>query len=132
LAVWLARRGWEVNRSRLAVFGLCAAITAFCAVIPWIRDPWILGLLLMVIGAGALGMFPIYHTFTQDISGAHQGRITGIASVAAWVIPAQAQRLFGWMADRTGSFDLGLVAAGFLPLVAWLALRFGWGQDRPR
>lgn len=75
---------------------------------------------------------PIYHTYTQDISGRHQGRITGIASVAAWVIPAQAQRLFGWMADRTGSFDLGLVAAGLLPLVAWLALRFAWGQHRGR
>lgn len=114
------------------VFGLCAAITGLCVLIPWIRDPWVLGLLLMVIGAGALGMFPIYHTYTQDISGRHQGRITGIASVAAWVIPAQAQRLFGWLADRTGSFDLGLVAAGLLPLVAWLALRFAWGQNRDR
>lgn len=132
LAVWLARKGWEVNRARMAVFGGCALITALCAVIPWVREPWALGALLMIIGAGALGMFPIYHTFTQDISGTHQGRITGIASVAAWVIPAQAQRLFGWLADRTGSFDIGLVAAGFLPLVAWLALRVGWGHDRSR
>jgi ACS family hexuronate transporter-like MFS transporter len=132
LAVWLARRGYGVNRSRLLVFGLCSLLCVLCALIPVISEDWLLAIILMIIGAGALGMFPIYHAYTQDISGAHQGRITGIASVAAWVIPAQAQPFFGWLADRTGSFHTGLVAAGFLPLVAWLALAVGWGRESPK
>ncbi|MGI8603302.1 MAG: MFS transporter [Verrucomicrobiales bacterium] len=130
LAVWLARRGQPVDRARLMVFGGCAVLCALCALVPWLGPGWPLLAVLMTAGAGALGLFPIYHSFTQDISGRHQGRITGIASVAAWIIPAQAQRLFGLLADRTGSFDTGLVIAAFLPLVAWLTLSVGWGQNR--
>jgi hypothetical protein len=85
----------------------------------------------MVAGAGVLGLFPIYHAFTQDISGRHQGRITGITGVAAWLAPAPAQRLFGFVADRTGSFDAGLIAAAFLPLMAWLTLVLAWGPRSP-
>jgi ACS family hexuronate transporter-like MFS transporter len=138
LAVWLARKGWTVHRARLLVFGGCGLLCALCALIPVLGGGWPLAIVLMVIGAGALGLFPIYHAYTQDISGAHQGRITGIASVAAWVTPAVAQPFFGWLADRTGSFDTGLVAAGFLPLLAGFALLIGWkdawtkaGADHP-
>jgi ACS family hexuronate transporter-like MFS transporter len=126
LAVRLARRGWTVHGARVAVFGGCGVAVALCAFVPALQTPWMLGALLLVIGGGALGMFPLYHAFTQDLSGPHQGRITGIASVAAWILPALAQPLFGGLADRTGSFDTGLVAAGFLPLVAWLAIWIGW------
>jgi ACS family hexuronate transporter-like MFS transporter len=126
MAVWLTRRGCTVHGARLLVFGTCGLLCALCALIPWLPPGWPLGVVLMVIGAGALGLFPIYHAYTQDISGTHQGRITGIASVAAWIMPALAQPLFGWLADRTGSFDAGLVAAGFLPLLAGFALAVGW------
>ena len=88
-------------------------------------------IVLMIAGAGALGLFPIYHAFTQDISGNRQGRITGIASVAAWILPAWAQRGFGWLADTTGSFNTGFIAAAFLPLLAAFILVFGWGRDTP-
>jgi hypothetical protein len=74
-------------------------------------------------------LFPIYHAFTQDISGNRQGRITGIASVAAWILPAWAHRGFGWLADATGSFNAGFIAAAFLPLVAAFILVIGWGRD---
>jgi ACS family hexuronate transporter-like MFS transporter len=130
LAVWLAKRGRSVDGARLIVFGGCAVLCALIALAPWLGTGWLLSVVLMIAGAGALGLFPIYHAFTQDISGRHQGRITGIASVAAWLAPAPAQRLFGFVADRTGSFDAGLVIAAFLPIVAWLTLTLGWGQNR--
>ena len=82
-------------------------------------------------GAGALGVFPIYHAFTQDLSARHQGKITGLAGVVAWVLPAQAQKLFGSLADRTHSFDLGLVLAAFLPLLAALPLSWWWEKKEP-
>ena len=131
LAVWLARRGQTVDRARLIVFGGCAALCALIALAPWLGTGWLLSAVLMIAGAGALGLFPIYHAFTQDISGRHQGRITGIAGVAAWLAPAPAQRLFGFVADRTGSFDAGLVMAAFLPIIAWLTLALGWGRQSP-
>jgi ACS family hexuronate transporter-like MFS transporter len=84
---------------------------------------------LSLAGAGALGVFPLYHAFTQDISASHQGKITGVAGVAAWLVPAQIQKLFGVLADRTGSFDLGLALAGFLPLLAVIPLWLFWNRS---
>jgi ACS family hexuronate transporter-like MFS transporter len=82
--------------------------------------------LLSVAGAGALGVFPIYHAFTQDISSEHQGKITGLAGVTAWIIPSFLQKGFGWLADRTGSFDLGFALAGLLPLIAVIPIWLSW------
>jgi MFS transporter, ACS family, hexuronate transporter len=129
LAVWLARRGMGVTRSRLIVFSGCGMLCAAFALAPWLDGGAPLMIVLMIAGAGALGLFPIYHAFTQDISGARQGRITGIASVAAWILPSFAQRGFGWLADRTGSFNTGLVLAAFLPMVAAAILVIGWSES---
>ena len=86
--------------------------------------------MLLAAGAGALGVFPIYHAFTQDISAEHQGKITGIAGVAAWILPAKAQQLFGALADHLGSFDRGLALAACLPLLTVVPLWFFW-NDTP-
>ena len=126
LAVWLVKRGWTVHGSRVLVFALCGAACALCALVPLLGRGWMLLALLLLAGAGALGVFPIYHAFTQDLSAEHQGKITGIAGVAGWVVPAQAQKLFGALADRLGSFDRGIVLASGLPLLAALILWLFW------
>lgn len=129
LAVWLARRHRSVHAARVLVFAGCALLCALCGLVPWLGAGTALLLVLALAGAGALGVFPLYHAFTQDISGAHQGKITGVAGLAAWLIPAQMQKLFGLLADRTGSFDLGLALAGFLPLLAVLPLWLFWKES---
>lgn len=126
LTLWLVKRGWSVHASRVGVFAGCAALTALTTMVPLLPKGWALGAVLLCVGAGILGLFPIYHALTQDISPAHQGKVTGIASVAAWLFAPPAQKLFGWMVDRTHSYDLGLVVAGWLPLLALLALVVLW------
>lgn len=126
LAVWLGRRRLSVHAARLVVFAGCGALCGACALTPLLEKGWPLLGVLLLAGAGALGVFPIYHAFTQDLSARHQGKITGIAGVVAWVLPAQAQKLFGSLADRTHSFDLGLALAAFLPLLAALPLWWWW------
>jgi MFS transporter, ACS family, hexuronate transporter len=131
LAVWLGKRYLSVHTARVAVFALCGLLCATCALTPLLDKGWLLLTVFMLAGAGALGVFPLYHAFTQDISARHQGKITGLAGVVAWVIPAQAQKFFGRLADWTQSFDIGLVLAAFLPLIAVIPLWLFWNRGDP-
>jgi MFS transporter, ACS family, hexuronate transporter len=126
LAAWLAKRRLGVHTARLVVFFACGLLCATSLFVPLLDRGPLLLVVLAIVGAGALGVFPLYHAFTQDVSGAHQGKITGIAGVVTWLVTAQLQRLFGVLVDRTGSFDAGLALAGLLPLVAVIPLWLFW------
>jgi len=106
-------------------------LSALALSIPGLAAGWCLLGVLLVVGAGSLGVFPIYHAFSQDISAQHQGKITGIAGIAAWAFAPPAQKLFGRLIDRTRSFDTGLVIAGLLPLAAFAVLWLFWRTPNP-
>lgn len=126
--IWLFRRGWGIHGARQTVFLGCALLSALTlALVPLPRGPLLLGGLLCV-GAGALGVFPIYHALTQDISRRHQGMVSGIGGVAAWAL-SPAQKYFGRLVDRTGSFDLGFAVIGCLPLLAFVVLWLFWPKE---
>ena len=126
LALWWVKRGMPVHRSRMLVFFGCALICASSLLIPVLPKGWILLTVLLLVAAGSLGVFPIYHALTQDISAHHQGKVTGVAGVAAWAISPPAQKFFGRLVDKTGSFDVGLAVAGCMPLVAFAVLALFW------
>ena len=131
LTLWLVRRGRSVYGSRSLVFFGCAALSALTVPAALLPRGWPLLLVLLVVGAGALGLFPIYHALTQEISTAHQGKVTGITGVAAWILSSPGQTLFGRLVDRTHSFDLGLAVTGLLPLLASVALWSFWNPREP-
>lgn len=125
-AVWLAGRGMRVHGARTTVFAVCTVLCGAGMLIPWMNAGAALLVLLALMAAGALGVFPLYHAFTQELPASHQGRITGIAGVVGWIAPAQAQQAFGWLADRTKSYDVGLALAGMLPCLALLLIALFW------
>jgi ACS family hexuronate transporter-like MFS transporter len=132
LTLWLVnKRGFTVTRSRIAAFGACSLVSAVAIFLPLLQRGPLLLIALLLIGAGALGVFPIYHAFTQDLSREHQGKVTGVASIAAWGF-SQAQTTFGRYIDRTHSFDLGLVIAGLMPLAAFLVLLMFWRDPQQK
>ena len=135
LTLWLCRRGASVHTARCVVFLGCASLAALTVVAAFLPKGWLLLGLLLLVGAGALGVFPIYHAFTQDLTRHHQGMVTGVAGIAAWA-PSLAQKFYGRLVDQTGSFDLGFAVAGCLPLLAFAALWLLWPKpaqgDKPR
>ena len=131
-AWWLAGRGMSVKWSRVATFAVCCALCLALLAVPALSGGPLLLAVFLVAGAGALGMFPIYYSFTQDISRHHQGLVTGVASFFAWVASARFQKLFGQLADQTQSYSVGLAAAGGVTVVALLAWALLWPADRPR
>ena len=128
LALWLVAPGTQVYRVRMAVFFGCALMSATSLLIPVLPRGWMLLAVLLLVAAGSLGVFPIYHAFTQDISAHHQGKVTGIAGIAAWGFSPPGQKFFGRIVDQTGSFDAGLAIAGCMPLVAFGALLMFWNR----
>ena len=85
---------------------------------------------LGLMGAGALGVFPLYHAFTQDLPASRQGLVTGLAGLAGWIAPSLAHEALGRLKTATGSYDAGLVVAGLLPCVPLALLAWAW-RRRP-
>ncbi len=131
-ATWLARSGRTVPGARLMVFGVCAAACALGAVLPALPTGPVLLVVLGLMAAGALGVFPLYHAFTQDLPSTRQGLVTGMAGVAGWVSPALAHEALGRLTATTGSYDAGLAVAGMLPLAPLALLAWAWRKRAPR
>jgi ACS family hexuronate transporter-like MFS transporter len=132
LTLWLhGKKGLSVNGARKLGFAICAALSALTLFIPLVPRGPILLLLLLLVGAGALGVFPIYHAFTQDISREHQAKVTGAAGVAGWLL-SPAQKYYGRLIDKTGSFDLGFALAGCMPMFAFIFIAALWEPRRKR
>lgn len=129
-SLWLARRGLSVHRSRLRSFLGCALLTACTTLASFLpHGPALLGTLL-IAGAGALGVFPCYYALTQELSASRQGLVSGLTGVFAWAFSAPAHKLFGRVVDRTGSFDLGLALAGWLPMTAFIVIALFWPKSQ--
>lgn len=129
LTATLNGRGWTVNGSRLLVFGLCAVLVAMGGLIPWLPKGNMLLTVLLVVGAGALGLFPCYYSLSQELTKTHQGKVTGLLGTVAWVTASPLHPLFGRWIDQTGSFDQGMAFASLTPLVAFAALAILWPRD---
>ena len=115
-----------MDGARLVVFGICAGFCALGLVLPFLpRGPMLFGV-LGLMAAGSLGVFPLYHAFTQDLPGSRQGMVTGMAGVAGWMTPAMAHEGLGRLKMMTGSYDAGLAVAGLLPCVALGLLAWAW------
>jgi ACS family hexuronate transporter-like MFS transporter len=86
---------------------------------------------LLVVGAGALALFPCYYSFVQELSAAHVGRLTGLLSLWVWAVTSPMHSFFGMLVDRTGSYDAGLVVAGLAPWLGVVAMKLFWRRNEP-
>ena len=126
----LTARRWEVHDARVISFAVSAALASlgfFVAVLP--SGPLMLALMLCV-AAGSLGCFPTYYALTQDLSRAHQGKITGILNCLTWIASALMQEWVGDYIERTGQFALAIQLASAAPLLAFAVLFFGWPRSK--
>lgn len=128
-SLWLVRRGMAVHRSRLAVLSACAVCTALTVVAANLPRGGAMYALLLVIGAGAMGLFPCYYSLAQEVSPRHLGLATGLLASIGWLVASPMQKAFGRVIDRTGSFDAGLALAGLTPALALALLVLIWPRE---
>ena len=125
----IRRRGVSAHDARRAVYAGACALTSLSVLIPWLGKGWAFLGTLLLIGAGALALFPCYYSFVQELSATHVGRLTGLLSMWVWAVTSPMQHFFGALADQTKSYDLGLVIAGLAPWIGVASMRFLWRND---
>jgi ACS family hexuronate transporter-like MFS transporter len=124
----LTRRGTAVHRSRVLVFGVCALGTTLSVAAAFLpTGPLLLGVLLL-IGFAALGLFPNYYSFSQELTVRHQGKLTGALGCICWLAMYLLHELAGESIKETGSYSQGVALAGLAPLVGVAALLLLWGK----
>jgi len=113
--------------SRISLlFGLLASLAIPAAFLP--RGPLLLGALLLV-AFGSLGLFPIYYSFTQELSAKNQGKVGGTLSFSTWGVLSLIHPLIGKAVDADPAIRPWIFAAtGLGPMLAFFVLLTLWGK----
>lgn len=131
LVLLLANRGLPVHGSRVSVFAVCAGLCALgglaAALLP--AGPMLLAMLL-IVGFGALGLFPNYYSFTQELSAQHQGKVSGALGCSVWLSMAPVHEAVGEFVQGGGSYSMQMAIAAVLPSFGLAAILLWWGKDR--
>jgi ACS family hexuronate transporter-like MFS transporter len=121
----LVRRRWGVHAARLVGFALFTLLTAHAALVP-VAGPGLTVPLLMLAGAGILGLHPYYYALAQELPPKQFGLMSGALAAGAWVVVGFMQGGIGAHIEETKSYDLGLVIAGLAPVAALVTLVALW------
>ncbi len=131
-SLWLARRfHLSAHAARRRVYAGACVLTSCSLAVLWLPKGPALLVALLLVGAGALALFPCYYSFVQELSDRHVGRLTGLLSTWVWAVSSPMHKLFGRLVDETQSFDLGFALAGLVPWLGVLAMIFLWDRARP-
>jgi ACS family hexuronate transporter-like MFS transporter len=126
----LCRLGWRVHQARLWMFGGCAVVGLTTLAIPFLPNGLMLEAGLLVVGFAALGLFPTYFAFSQEITSKHQGKLTGTLGICAHFSLSAIYPVEGWICDATHSKEWVLGGIGLAPIAAFLVLLVLWPTDR--
>jgi ACS family hexuronate transporter-like MFS transporter len=132
VSLWLARRGLSPHAAKCRVYLFCSLLTSLTVLVAALPKGWPLLATLLVVGAGALGVYPCYYSLVQEVSSEHIGKITGLLATLVWAISSPVHKYFGRHVDQTQSFDLGIAVVGLTPLVGYIALRLFWDKPKQR
>lgn len=122
----LARSGWTIFNSRLTVYAAFAFMALASVAVPFLESGALLVVVLLIVGCGALGIFPVYYAFSQELTTQHQGKVTGCLGCTTWLTMALLHELVGDMVKARQSYAEGLALAGLAPLVGLAAVLLFW------
>jgi ACS family hexuronate transporter-like MFS transporter len=131
--VLLAARGVRLHAARLLVFAVGVGLVGCAALLPWHRQLGPVGTaaVVLVVGSGALGLFATYFALSQEISGRHQGKVTGVLGALNWVYMAGVYEAQGRLADAGKRYDLLLAGAWVPAAVALVVVAALWPRAEP-
>ncbi|QEL19780.1 MFS transporter [Limnoglobus roseus] len=125
----LARVGVEVHRSRLVSYFLCVCLllSAFAV---FVGDGRVIEMAFLAYGFGALGLFSIYFTLTQELSAVHQGKVVGSLGFINAMYLAAMYPIQGLWIDWVRSYDYLLALAGLPAAFAFVGVLLFWNRPK--
>lgn len=138
---------WSAHGARMVLYGLAAVGCLVTLGVGLGATGTTLLSLLPLAGGAGLALFPLFYSFSQELSTRHQGKVTGTLSCLNWLGVAAFQAVAGWMTtppegQKPDYGPMFLVVAG-LPLLSFLVVLRIWpvtpasppashtGTDRP-
>lgn len=71
-----------------------------------------------------MGMFSIFYSMTQDVSGPQTSRVLGVLGAIIWLAISFIHPRIGAWVDITGDFKPAFVLFGFIPMIGFIASLF--------
>jgi ACS family hexuronate transporter-like MFS transporter len=124
--LFFTRGRMNQHTTRHLTYPACTALVMLAVLVPFVGYGVPLTVLIILFGFGALGLFPTYFALSQDLSAAHQGKVTGTLGFINALYLVVLYNRQGWYIDRTKSFEDVLAMAGVPAFVSLLALLFFW------
>jgi len=131
LTLVLIRRGMPGHTARFLLLSMCAGLLTVSVVVPFAPTGLALTAAVLVTAFASLGLFPTYFALSQELSSAHQGKVSGTLGAAAHLFLALVvYPIEGWVIQHTGSYDGVLAVAGLFPLLAMGGMLWLWPPRR--
>lgn len=127
LTLVIIRKGCPAHLARLLVMGACAGLALVSLAVPFLPTGWALTAGALVYAFAALGLFPTYYSLSQELSAAHQGKVSGsLGACAHMILALVVYPIQGYVVKNTKSFDEVLAVAGVFPLLALGLMLWLW------
>jgi ACS family hexuronate transporter-like MFS transporter len=129
--VLLHVRGVRLHRSRMLVFAAGVGLVGLSALLPWHAELGgrLTAAVVLLTGFGALGLFAAYFALSQEVSGRHQGKVTGVLGAANSLWLAATYEAQGRAADYLGGYDRVLGWAWVPAVLALTVVAVWWPRD---
>lgn len=131
LVLWLVGRGRDVHSARVIGYAVFALFTASAALAP-LAGGWVGVTLIVIAGAGILGLHPLYYALVQELPAKHMAILSGSLAAVGWLVVAEVQKGMGAHINATKSYDIGFYIAGLAPLMGLVALLLLWPSSSSR
>lgn len=121
---WGKRPG---HTARFLALTACAGLAVVSLAVPFAPTGWQLTTAALVFGFAALGLFPTYFALSQELSAAHQGKVSGTLGAGAHLfLSLVVYPIQGRVIKEHGQYEWVLGAAGLFPLLALVVMLVLW------
>jgi ACS family hexuronate transporter-like MFS transporter len=124
----MTKRGRPLHQARMIGFAASVGLVLSSLAIPFVGDPYLVAAVFLTFAFGALGLFTAYFSLSQELSAAHQGKVTGTLGFINAIYLAGLFYAEGVIANALGRYDPILACAGIPALLAFVLVYFFWNQ----